>query len=44
MKLLKKGLYAALLMLLTGTAAAAPAAPNAAAQLNIIAACPKGGA
>ena len=40
MKLLKKGLYAALLMLLTGTAAAAPAAPNAAAQLNIIAASP----
>ena len=40
MKLLKKGLYAALLMLLTGTAAAAPAAPNVAAQLNIIAASP----
>ena len=40
MKLLKKGLYAALLMLLTGTAAAAPAALNAEAQLDVIAASP----
>lgn len=38
MKLLKKGLYPALLMLLTGTAAAAPAALNAEAQLDVIAA------
>lgn len=40
MKLLKKGLYTALLMLLTGTAAAAPAALNAEAQLDVIAASP----